>query len=105
MSQAGPKNSETGDNSFKTLPLNAFLHEFKLTSGEEAEKAAHELVVSITSAYRCSHSISDLNKDLLGSDQLLLLRKLWYEINDPACKTEVRTQPPIQWVPGLFPWG
>jgi hypothetical protein len=55
-----------------------------------------DFTVSITSAYRLlasKISLSELNNDRLGLDQLLKfkkrLRKLYQETRDPECKMEV----------------
>jgi hypothetical protein len=68
----------------------------KFTDWEEADKTARDFTSSVVSAYRLSTSkfpFSDLNNDIPGLNRLFkqkqILRKLWQEIGDLACKTAV----------------
>jgi hypothetical protein len=64
--------------------------------GVEADKEEREFSAPIASAYRLSTSkitLFQLDNDLPGLDRLLehkqMLRKLWKETMDPACKRQL----------------
>jgi hypothetical protein len=80
----------------KVSPLNYYDAESKLTRGVEADNVECNFRASVASAYRLSTSkitLSDINNDIPGLDQLLKhkrkRRKSWQETRDPACKTAV----------------
>jgi hypothetical protein len=81
---------------FQSLASNLISPRVDINSGIEADKAVCAFTASTASAYRLSTSkitLSKLNNDLPGLDRLLRykrrMRKLWQEIQDPRCKTEV----------------
>jgi hypothetical protein len=81
---------------FQNLASNLISPRLEINSGVEADKAARDFTASIASAYRLATSkitLTDLNSDLPGLDQLLKykkrMRKLWEETRDPGCKMAV----------------
>jgi hypothetical protein len=81
---------------FQSLASELISPRIEIISGVEADKAPHDFTACSASAYRLSTSkvtLSDINNDLPGLDQLLKqkqrVRKLWHETKDAGCKTAV----------------
>jgi hypothetical protein len=81
---------------FQSLASNLISPRIEINSGIETDKVARAFTASTASTYRLSTSkitLSELNSDLPGLDQLLKykkrMRKLWQETRDPGCKKAV----------------
>jgi hypothetical protein len=91
-----PTEKFTDWNRFHSLASELISPKIDINSGVEADKTARNFTASIASAYRLSINkvtLSDKNEVHPGLDPLLkykqMLRKLWQETRDPACKTAV----------------
>jgi hypothetical protein len=87
-----PVNKFTDWERFQSLAFELISPRIQMNS-EEAKKVACDLTASTASAYRLLTSkitLSDLNKDIHGLENLQRLRKLWQVTWDPACKTALK---------------